>query len=127
MQDVPGFHIEFEGLDTLSAPDLTTTGTGPEDGAWLEVFSLADEGFRPLIEALQAAEVAVPDMIGADITQNGEVVGMIEFGWSDVKLAICEDAFDTSNWTLISFNPESGQSVTETTSIILRKIKELSP
>jgi DEAD/DEAH box helicase domain-containing protein len=126
MQDMPGFHIEFEGLETLSAPDLSTTGTGPEEGAWLEVFSLVDEGFRSLIEALQAAEVAAPDMIGADITKDGEVVGMIEFGWSDIKLAICEDAFDTPNWALVSFNPESGQSVTEATSMILRKIKELS-
>ena len=56
MQDIPGFHIEFEGVDTLTAPDLTTDRTGPQDRAWLEVLSLVDEGFRPLVEALQAAD-----------------------------------------------------------------------
>ena len=125
-QDIRGFHIEFEGLDTLSAPDISTTGNGMEDDAWLEVTSLVYEGFTPLIEALRAADVAVPDRIGADLTQNGEVVGMIEFGWSEFRLAICEDEFNVSDWSLIPFDPDGGQSVTEVAAIVLRKIKEIS-
>jgi len=126
MQDIPGFHIEYEGVDTLSAPDLTTTGVGHEDGAWLEVLSLVDDVFRPLVEVLQAAETTVPDMLGADITKNGEVVGMIEFGWSDLRLAICEDAFDVSDLELIPFDPEGSQSVTEVAAFVLRRIEEIS-
>jgi DEAD/DEAH box helicase domain-containing protein len=127
LQEIPGFHIEFEGLDTLTAPDLTTVGAGPKDGAWLEVLSLVDEGFRPLIEALQAADALVPDMVGADLIQDGEVVGMIEIGWSNIRLAVCEDAFEASEWDLISFNADKGQSVTQIAALILQKIEGLKP
>jgi hypothetical protein len=65
-------------------------------------------------------------MLGADLTYNGEVVGMIEIGWSNIRLAICEDIFATSEWDLVSFNPEKGKSVTEITAIILRKIEGLA-
>jgi DEAD/DEAH box helicase domain-containing protein len=47
LQDVPGFHVEFEGLDTIEAPDVATVGTAPIDGAWLEILALAVEGFIP--------------------------------------------------------------------------------
>ena len=123
LQDVPGFHVEFEGLDTLEAPDVSTVGTAPIDGAWLEILALASEGFRPLVEALQAADAAVPDRQGADVTRHGEVVGMIELGWSRARLAICEQAFDTPDWDLVMFDPQAGQSVTEVVATVLRKIR----
>jgi DEAD/DEAH box helicase domain-containing protein len=53
LQDSPGFHVEFEGLDTLEAPDIATAGTAPIDSAWLEILALAGEGFRPLVEAFR--------------------------------------------------------------------------
>jgi len=125
MQAIPGFHVEFEGVDTLLAPDGTRVGRGPQDGAWLEVSTLVSESFRPLIEALQAANVAPPDLIGADLTEDGEVVGMIEIGWSSIQLGVCEESFEMSNWDLVSFEPESGKSVTEVATYIIRKIEEM--
>jgi DEAD/DEAH box helicase domain-containing protein len=123
LQDLPGFHVEFEGLDTLEAPDIATVGTAPIDGAWLEILALAGEGFRPLVEALQAADAAVPDRQGFDVTHDGEVIGMIELGWSNARVAICEEAFDTKEWDLLVFKPESGQSVTQVVATVLRKIE----
>jgi DEAD/DEAH box helicase domain-containing protein len=122
LQDLPGFHVEFEGLDTLEAPDISTVGTAPIDGAWLEILTLAGEGFRPLVEALQAADAAVPDRQGFDVSHDGEVIGMIELGWTNARVAISEEAFDTKDWDLLVFRPESGQSVTEVVTTVLRKI-----
>ena len=123
LQDLPGFHVEFEGLDTLEAPDVSRVGTAPIDGAWLEILTLAGEGFRPLVEALQAADAAVPDLQGADVTHHGEVVGMIELGWSNARLAICEQTFDAPDWDLVVFDPQAGQSVAEVVAMVLRKIR----
>jgi DEAD/DEAH box helicase domain-containing protein len=123
LQDVPGFHVEFEGLDTLEAPDVSTVGTAPIDSTWLEILTLASEGFGPLVEALQAADAAVPDRQGADVTRHGEVMGMIELGWSRARLAICEQGFDAPDWDLVVFDPRAAQSVTEVVATVLRKIK----
>lgn len=123
LQDLPGFHVEFEGLDTLEAPDVSRVGASPIDAAWLEILTLAGEGFRPLVEALQAAEADVPDLQGADVTSHGEVVGMLELGWSNARLAICEQAFDAPDWDLVVFDPRAGQSVSEVVAIVLRKTK----
>ncbi|MCA1412671.1 DEAD/DEAH box helicase [Bradyrhizobium sp. NBAIM20] len=123
LQDLPGFHVEFQGLDTLEAPDVDTVGTAPIEGAWLEILSLAGEGFRSLVEALRAADAPVPDRQGFDVTSEGEVVGMIELGWSQARLAICEEPFETAEWDLIVFEPETGQSVTQVVAMVLRKIE----
>ncbi|OKO73360.1 hypothetical protein AC629_36725 [Bradyrhizobium sp. NAS80.1] len=123
LQDLPGFHVEFQGLDTLEAPDVDIVGTAPIEGAWLEILSLAGEDFRSLVEALRAADAAVPDRQGFDVTREGEVVGMIELGWSQARLAICEEPFDTTEWDLIEFNPETGQSVTQVVAMVLRRIE----
>ncbi|MEP3431174.1 MAG: DEAD/DEAH box helicase [Roseibium sp.] len=123
-QDLPGFHVEFEGLDTLSAPDVHSTKTAPQDGAWLEVFTLTDELFHPLLQAIQAAGIPAPDLIGADLTVDGAVAGMAEVGWSEKYLAVCETPFELKGWSLIHFDPESGQSLTELTASILRHLEE---
>jgi DEAD/DEAH box helicase domain-containing protein len=126
-QDVRGFHVEFEGLDTLAAPDLTIVATGPQDGAWLEVMALIDDTFRPLAQAIQAAEVQPPDLIGADLTHNDEVVGMIEFGWSNSRVAICEDKFEVPDWDLIPYGATAGNSLAELVAMIIQKIEEKAP
>ena len=125
-QDMRGFHVEFEGLDTLSAPDLGAVGVGPNDGAWLEVGSLVDDAFRPLVQALQAAELRPPDLIGADLTQNGEIVGMIELGWSDRQVAVCEVMFEIANWDLIKFDPENETSLAILVATIVQKLEEIA-
>jgi DEAD/DEAH box helicase domain-containing protein len=123
-QDVPGFHVEFEGLETLSAPDLRAFGAGPREGAWLKVVALVDDAFRPLLQALEAAEVSLPDLIGADLTHEGEVVGMIEFGWSDFRVAVCEDRFDVPDWDLVSFDPNDLSSIAGLVIVLVQKLEE---
>jgi DEAD/DEAH box helicase domain-containing protein len=126
MQDLPGFHIEFEGVDTLSAPDLSSTDEGPIDDAWLEVITLADDEYRPLLEALIAADVTAPDLIGADLTNTeGAVIGMVEIGWSEIGLGIAEDNFESTKWDIEKFNPETERSLITIVSIVLRKFEEL--
>ncbi len=44
--------------------------------AWTELKSLTDELFHPLIDAMVAADVPAPNMIGDDIVKDGRVVGM---------------------------------------------------
>jgi hypothetical protein len=95
----------------------------PLEGAWREILSLVDEGFRPLVEALHAADAAMPDLLGDDLTYNGEVVAMIELGWSHARLAICEEPFDAAEWDLVVFKPETGQSVTQVVAMVLRKME----
>ena len=126
MQDLPGFHIEFEGVDTLSSPDLSSTNNVPMDDAWFEVVTLADDGFRPLLEALIAADVTVPDLIGADITNaGGAVIGMVEIGWTEIGLGINEDNFESEKWKIVKFGPEAEQSITAIVSVVLRAFEEL--
>jgi hypothetical protein len=119
-----GFHVEFQGLDTLTSPDLRTTGTGPAESAWLEVLSLVDVSFRPLIQALQAAGVRPPDLIGHDLAHEGEVVGMIEFGWSAPRLAVCEDGFEVNGWDLLRFDPNDNSSLTAVVATLVSKLEE---
>jgi len=127
MQDLPGFHIEFDGVDTLSAPDLSIIRTGSADDAWLEVITLADDDFRPLLEALAAADVAAPDLIGADLTDDGgTVIGMVEVGWSSLRLAINDVIFEAREWTIIHFDTEPEISIMEIVSIVLKKFEELN-
>jgi DEAD/DEAH box helicase domain-containing protein len=123
-QDVPGFHVEFEGLETLSAPDLRAFGAGARDGAWLEAIALVDDAFRPLLQALEAAEVPPPDLIGADLSHEGQVVGMIEFGWSGSGVAVCEDKFDVPNWDLISYSPDDFGSLAGLVTTLVQKLEE---
>ena len=126
MQDLPGFHIEFEGVDTLSAPDLSSADDGPIDDAWLEVITLADDEYRPLLEALIAADVTAPVLIGADLTNTqGAVIGMVEIGWSEIGLGIAEDNFESTKWDIEKFNPETERSLITIVSIVLRKFEEL--
>jgi DEAD/DEAH box helicase domain-containing protein len=105
MQDVRGFHVEFDGLDTLASPDLRTADVSNVEGQWLEALSLVDDPFRPLVEALHAARAPAPNLIGADLTHEGEVVGMVEFGWSELRLAVCEAKFEVAGWDLVPFDP----------------------
>lgn len=116
-QDVRGFHVELDGLDTLSPPDMTrrTGALGGEQDAWAEARSLCEEAFHPLIDALVAAEAPGPDRFGDDLLARGRVVGMMEFGWSAAAVAVAEEAHDGVGWSLIRFDPETdtvGETVT---------------
>ncbi len=123
-QDVRGFHVELDGLDTLSPPDMThpTGAFGGEQDAWAEARSLCDEAFHPLIDALVAAETPGPDRFGDDLLAGGRVVGMMEFGWSVASVAVAEEAHDGVGWSLIPFDPET-DSVGETVTRVLQALE----
>ena len=129
-QGMRGFHVEIDGLDTLSPPDTTARTDVPDGGvearAWAEARALCDETFRPLIDALIAAEAPGPDRFGNDLVAGGRVVGMMEFGWSEVGLAVSEDADDEVGWTLITFDPET-DPVGETVTKILQALEGAHP
>lgn len=116
-QGLRGFHVEIEGLDTLSPPDTSAPAPdgGPLADVWAETRVLCDEAFHPLIDALIAAEAPGPDHIGDDLLAAGRVVGMMEFGWSAARVAVCEEDHEGTEWTLITFTPGAdpvGEAVT---------------
>ena len=97
--------------------------TDADNTAWTEARALCDEVFHPLIDALIAAKVPGPDHIGDDILAEGRVIGTIEFGWSASSVAVIELNCNGSDWTLISFDPETDQ-IGETVTRILQTIQE---
>ena len=129
-QELRGFHVEIEGLDSLSPPDMTaredTSDGGAEASAWAEARALCDEAFHPLIDALISAEAPGPDRFGDDLIAGGRVVGMMEFGWSGASIAISEDGHDDTGWTLVIFDPKTSP-VRETVTRILQVLDGAHP
>ncbi|MCE5972601.1 DEAD/DEAH box helicase [Sinirhodobacter sp. WL0062] len=124
-QGARGFHLELAGLETLSPPDMSS-GSGPTDAdaeAWTEARALCDEVFHSLIDALIAAEVPGPDRFGDDLLVEGRVVGMMEFGWGEARLAVAETMCEGVSWRLIPFDPETGQ-VGETVTKVIQALQE---
>jgi DEAD/DEAH box helicase domain-containing protein len=105
LQDLRGFHVEFPGMDTLSAPVMGSCATASQEQAWEAVLSLADAAFEPLLIALTAADVAAPDAIGLDLMADGVVIGMAEVAWSHIRLAICDQPLAPPGWRVIHFDP----------------------
>lgn len=126
-QGARGLHVEFDGLDTLAPPDMLASVEPDELGAggalWEEARALCDEAFHTLIDALIAAETPGPDRIGDDLLAGGRVIGMMEFGWADARVAVAEMAVDEVGWVLIQFNPETDQ-VGETVSRVITALQE---
>jgi DEAD/DEAH box helicase domain-containing protein len=126
-QGARGLHVEFDGLDTLAPPDMLDPVEHDELGAggaaWEEARALCDEAFHSLIDALIAAETPGPDRIGDDLLAGGRVIGMMEFGWADARVAVAEMAVDEVGWVLIQFDPEADQ-VGETVSRVITALQE---
>lgn len=120
-QNLRGFHVEFEGLDTLSPPSMLDETSEQDLAAWTELKSLTDELFYPLIDAMVAADVPAPDMIGDDILKDGRVIGMMEFGWSSERVAVAEEEIPNTGYRIIHFEP--GQTLVGET--ISKMLKEL--
>ena len=125
-QAARGFHVEVDGLDTLAPPDMSEPvakqEVGPDAAAWDEARALCDEAFHPLIDALIAAETTGPDRIGDDLLVGRRVVGMMEFGWVEARVAVAETTHEGVGWTLVRFDPEADQ-VGETVSRIIKALQ----
>ena len=120
-QEVRGLHVELDGLDTLSPPDMTDVSE-QRQGAWDEARALCDDAFHSLIDALIAAEAPGPDRLGDDLLAEGRVVGMMEFGWSAAGVAVTAADVSGVGWVLIPFNPDT-DPIGETVTRILRAIE----
>ena len=127
LQDLRGFHVEVDGLDTLLPPDMSGPAPGAQGvaaaDAWKDARELCDESFHPLIEALAAAGVSGPDMIGDDLVVEGRVAGMIEFGWSGQHTAFTATEYEVAGWTLIRFDPKTDSPV-DAVAKVLKALKE---
>ena len=51
------------------------------------------------------------------------IIGMMEFGWADARVAVAEMAVDEVGWVLIQFDPETDQ-VGETVSRVITALQE---
>ena len=126
-QSIRGFHVEIEGLDTLSPPDISVKSEAPDGGvearAWTEARALCDEAFYSLIDALIAAETPGPDHFGDDLISDGRVIGMMEFGWSTAGVAVAEEAHEAVGWSLITFDSDT-DAVGETVTKVLQALEE---
>ena len=49
---------------------------------------------------------------------------MIEFGWSNSRVAVCEDEFDVPDWHLVSFHPDDVSSLAELVTALVQKLEE---
>ncbi|MCW8087665.1 DEAD/DEAH box helicase [Sabulicella glaciei] len=126
-QGVRGLHVEVDGLETLAPPDMSEPVDEPEvlqrTAVWEEARALCDEAFHPLIDALIAAETPGPDRIGDDLLVGSRVIGMMEFGWVEARVAVAEKAHEVVDWALIRFDPQADQ-VGETVSRIIKALQE---
>lgn len=126
-QGARGLHIELDGLDTLAPPDMSDPteqgGQGSGAAAWEEARALCDEVYHPMIDGLIAAEMPGPDHFGDDLVVGGRVVGAMEFGWVDARVAVAEANYEGVGWTLIQFDPET-DTVGETISRIETALQE---
>nr|CAD6609853.1 hypothetical protein RTCK_02220 [Rhizobium sp. TCK] len=126
-QGARGLHVEFDGLDTLAPPDMSEPVEQADHSlggdAWEEARALCDESFHPLIDGLIAAETPGPDHVGDDLVRGGRVVGALEFGWAEPRVAVAETVHEEVGWVLIQFDPET-DLVGETISRIITALQE---
>lgn len=124
-QGVRGFHLEIHGLEVLPPPVMSDNSAKMDApvAAWRQARALCDVRFHPLIAALIAAEVPVPDRFGDDLVSAGRVVGRMEFGWSEASVAVSERFCDDPHWRLICHDPERA-SVEDAVAEILVALQE---
>ncbi len=122
LQDLRGFHVEFEGMEAVVAPDMSSLPDGPDDMAWMEAETLADDSFLPLLRELKAGGFLAPDLIGHDAMVGDAVIGLIEVGWSGARLGLTEDGFELENWDIIEVDPQAGLPLSSTLERIIARL-----
>jgi DEAD/DEAH box helicase domain-containing protein len=123
LQDLPGFHLEFEGMTGAGTPVISAEPREAEVEAWTEVDALVDEGFADIVEALKAAGVPPPDLVGWDALQGDTVVGMVEIGWSPARVGLVEVPFELPGWHIIVVDTRQRGSNMDLIGMILSSIE----
>lgn len=126
LQAIDGLHIEYPGLDTLDLP--TSKDSQPDesntDNAWTIVRTEILEEYRPLIDALIAAQVSVPDAIGEEIMDGNRVLGGAEIGWKSHDLWVSDDdSIKKDNVIVWDLSKETLSQVVEEIVLRLENIK----
>ena len=124
LQDLRGFHVEFEGMEAVAAPDMSRFPVGADDLAWQEAETLADEGFHPLLRELKAGGFIAPDLIGQDAMAGDAVIGLIEVGWSSVKFGLTESGFEMENWDILEFDSAADAPLSEMLDHIIARLNK---
>jgi DEAD/DEAH box helicase domain-containing protein len=124
LQDLPGLHVVFPGLDNLSAPAVNVAPFDPLGEAWGEAADLADEAVVDLVAALRAAAAPTPDMLGEDVLTGDAVVGQIEFGWKARRVGIALSPLHIDGWTVIHIDPEAPEPLSAVLDAVLSAISE---
>jgi DEAD/DEAH box helicase domain-containing protein len=98
LQFLPGFFLATrdglkEGDHSRIRPAESTKPANSAEGAafagaWSEVMEQAMESLHPGLEKLVKLGIPVPDQIGFELDQDGEVVAECELAWTNQKLAL---------------------------------------
>jgi DEAD/DEAH box helicase domain-containing protein len=74
----------------------------------------ADEEEMAFVESLRDKNIAVPDVVGNELMENGSVIDMVELAWSSRKIALvlssCEEARENiikAGWTVFDEKEEN--------------------
>jgi DEAD/DEAH box helicase domain-containing protein len=97
LQALP-LHVDRPHGHGLPPPEETKDGA---DGAW-GMLADYDEDLESLLTALQSNGASAPDMVGADVMNNGRVCGQVELGWSAHRVGLTFETFYADGWTLIT-------------------------
>jgi DEAD/DEAH box helicase domain-containing protein len=124
LQDLRGFHVEFEGMEAVAAPDMSRLLKGADDLAWQEAETLADESFLPLLRELKAGGFIAPNLIGQDAMAGDAVIGMIELGWSSERLGLTEDGFEMEDWDILEIDPTADAPLSEKLDHIIARLNK---
>ena len=123
LQDLPGFHVEFEGMDGIGAPVVSDKEPDAGEQAWCEAEALADDAFADIIKALKVADAPPPDLLGWDAMVGDVVVGMVEMAWSEAKVGLAEESLEVPGWDIIRVEAGKAADLTETVMRVLARIE----
>jgi len=91
LQKIPGLHVEYPGMDTLSLPIANDHEEQDLDLQWSEVRANVMDEYLPMVDALIAAQISAPDLIGEELMMGSRVIGSAEMGWSANQVWVTDD------------------------------------
>ena len=108
-QGFPGLHVALHGHEELSPPRVRAGEDEAASDAWDEVMDLVFDDVLDVARRAATLGLPPPDLVGADMMQGVVIVGSVDIGWSDRKIAVVEEAFELPGWTILAVG-ESGMT-----------------
>lgn len=100
LQELSLFHIEYPELDTLDIPSIKNI-EGDEDTAWIMVTENVLEDYYPVVQAMIASKLPIPDLFGEELMDGKRVIGATELGWSQYDVWLGDDPSITQDNVVI--------------------------